>query len=157
MNSNPEFTPEQLDAIRKTFTPEQMRAIREVIREDDKKAIGKSIDMSQPVIVPYTRHLAFPKVLYNHANCLPSRFVEKESIVAGGKPTKEPAPPYFETRTVRNQVELEAALTEGWQTDAPNFNAPKAVALPPSLLQPTSPSRPGRRGRPAKVEEPVAV
>lgn len=105
------------------FTIEQVDAMRDALRKIDANSRPKTIDMSQPVIVPY-KYRAFPKVLYNHEECKPSRFETKDSALPGAKSETRAVPPVFVTKTVNSQVELDEALAEGWKVEAPDFNVP---------------------------------
>lgn len=134
------------------FTIAQVDAMREALRKIDAASRPKTIDMSQPVIVPY-RYQPFPKTLYNHEECKPSRFETTDSALPGGKPETKAVPPVFVTKTVNSIVELDEAIAEGWKTDAPNFNTPPwAGQLSASEGQYNNALADSpRRGRPAKT------
>lgn len=103
------------------FTPEQIEGMRQILFQHDKAQAINWFDPNRPQIVPYA-YREFPKVLYKHEGCLPSR--PRVRRTALGEEVLEFLPPVFQTKTVNNEKELKTALAQGWKAEQPNFNTP---------------------------------
>lgn len=96
----------------------QVEAFRNIVIEHDKKHVNNNFDISKPPVVPYVFR-EFPKTLYKHDQCLPSRTQTKRTQLGGEE--LQFLPPEFKTRMAHNAAEVQSLIEQGWQVEAPVF------------------------------------
>jgi len=101
------------------MTPAQIEAMRSLVLEHDKKHSSNSFDPSAPQIVPY-KFQEFPKTLYKHEQCLPSRAQVKKTQLGGEE--LHFLPPVFKTVMARDVDHAAQLVAEGWSEEAPTFS-----------------------------------
>jgi len=104
-----------------TLSFEELDTLRRVLLEADRKSQPNSFDLSKPPVVPYQFH-KFPKMVYDHKASKPP----SDKTVRGpyGEELRHTAAVYV-TRTVKNEEELQEALSEGYREDPPTFHKGK--------------------------------
>lgn len=100
------------------MTVEQAESLRTMLLAHDKKHSQSSFDPSAPQVVSYVFR-EFPKTLYKHDQCLPSRTQTKRTQLGGEE--LQFLPPEFKTRMAHNAAEVQSLIEQGWQVEAPVF------------------------------------
>lgn len=100
------------------LSADEINKMREmVLAHDQKNAQSIVMDLSKPIIVPYT-HQEYPKMVYDHAASEPGFWAAKKTV--NGDDLYH-VPAKLVNRIVKNADELQAALAEGFSEEAPYF------------------------------------
>ena len=127
------------------FSPDEIEKMRNtVLRADKERNGGRDIDLNKPVSPAYS-FKKFPMIVYKHDTSVGPHDVEKESPQKVKYMAHVPAK--YDQRVVKNEMELEKALSAGYEEKPPDFNTVEAAAEIDSA--PASTGAPIRRSQKA--------